>query len=79
MNRIGETQPSVLSGDFLLLEVNQCLVESVLEVAGDLLGFVFLGAEDGVTPKFLLHLPAFVPKIRICLDWFRTRQTGHGD
>ena len=72
MNRVGETQSRVLPRDFLLLEVNQGLMKSVSEVAGNLLGLVFLRAEDGVTPKFLLHLPAFMPKIRVCLDWFQT-------
>ena len=47
MNRVGETQSRVLPRDFLLLEVNQGLMKSVSEVAGNLLGLVFLGAEDG--------------------------------
>lgn len=69
MDGVGQTQPRVLAGDLLLLEVDQRLVQPVLEVSGYLLGFVLLGAEHSVAPQLLLHLPAFVPEI-VCLVSF---------
>ena len=63
MYRVGQTKPGVLPRYFLLLEVDQGLVEAVLQVLGDLFGFVLLGTQDGVTSQLLLHLTAFVSKI----------------